>query len=535
MLISAFSFFSLFVLGIRVLQDRGGKSSLLFGLYALAAAFVSLLELMIRLSETAARARVWAGAAFLWPLAPALFLHFVLVATIRPGRLRSFLVVIDYGGAVVMSVVYAFYVQTGNALEWRQGWALTSPGAADWPWLISTILASIYVVFSLSLFLFRTFRAGGELAPRELRWLFFAYVVRLVFAMTVHVVALQFGMILPEMNSLSYAVFAILIYIGISRAYLLSLTPRRTVGAIISTMEELLFLTTRDNTIVTANPAAGAFFNVDSQQLRGKSLPDLVGLENEEPLPTETEVRDRGGESRTLQLLRSDVTSPAGEPIGLVYLGRDVTKDRQREAALSHTLAEKDAVLHELHHRVHNTLQTVTSLLRLKAVSTDVPETEQTLTESAEIVQRIGQVHRWAYDTGDMERLRFDEILKQVCEDIYQENRGNGELQFRIRTEAMDLRVQSAIPLLLLTNELLLNVFSKAHERSEKGVVEVAVTPGAADTWVLTITNPADTAPGCVGVEPGPSEIATALAEQAGASIMRNRSGTSIVTTVSPV
>ena len=312
-LISTFSFFALLVLGIRVLQERGGTPTMLFGLYALAASFVSLIELMLRLAESPGRAQLWAHAAFLWPIAPALFLHFVLVASLRRSRLRTLFVILDYIGAAVMGTLYAFYVQSGNALEWRYGWALTSPMVSEWPWGISTIIATAYVLISFSLLLARALRPGGELAQQEQRWILLAYAVRFVFGISVHGVATQAGVTIPEMNSLAYGVFAILIYLGISRAHLLSLSPQRTVGKILTTMDELLFLTTKDYTIVTANRAAGIMLGKGSGKLRGLSFYRTMGIPEGTAVPAELQIRDANGEDRSLHILQSDPNAPISD------------------------------------------------------------------------------------------------------------------------------------------------------------------------------------------------------------------------------
>jgi two-component sensor histidine kinase len=299
-------------------------------------------------------------------------------------------------------------------------------------------------------------------------------------------------------------------------------------------MQELLFLTTRDYTIVTANRAAGSLFGLDSRKLRGRSLPGLFGLPEGEPIPGEVGVQEGPGDGRALQMLQSDVSSPAGEPIGLLFLARDVSEDRRREATLRRTLAENEVVLHELHHRVHNTLQTVTSLLRLKADLGGPPEAVQTLTESAEMVQRIAEIHRWAYDTREPDRLPFDEFVEQLCSDIYQQQRAHGGARLRLDTEPVRLDVRTAIPLLLLTGELLPKAFAKARKDSVGGEVHVEVSADSGVNWELRVTHSTGPVSDSDCCATRTAEIVAALAEQAGAGLRIDRTPTTTVSIVSP-
>lgn len=522
-IVSAVSFLLLLALGIRLLQDRGGKLSLLFGIYTLIAAYVSLLELMIRLSESKGRAVFWGSGAFLWPLAPAVFFHFALVATFPKGRLRKVFILLDYSGAVLLSLLYFRYFQSGEALTWRFGWSLTSPFYLHWPWIIFTGLITLYIVIPLLLFLFRVLRPGGVLAPQEQRWLLIGYGLRFGIVAVTPLLSRLFGLTLPELNSTAYAVFALFIYVGISRSYLLSLTPQQAVGSILSTMDEFLFLTTPQLTIVFANRAAQRLVGEDAGSLQGKSFVKLFGLGEEVPVPVEFRYLDGGGIWRDLQILSTEVDSPAGGIAGYVFLGRDVSEDRHREAVLRETVAAKESVLQELHHRVYNTFQMVISMMHLKASGPVSSETAKSLSQCAHRVERMAQVYRGAHQASDFAAVRFDELLEQLSIDIYQSCPGREKVEIDVHTETAEMDISQAIPLLLIAGELITNAFSHAFPDERSGSIWIELKALGSSQWELQVSDNGVGIPHSRPEEKGGLLMAEALAQQAGAKISFDR------------
>lgn len=509
----------LLILGIRILEDREGKLSLLLGVYVLMAAYISLLELMVRLSESKERAVFWGSGAFVWPLAPALFLHFALAATFPAGRLRKALVLIGYSSAVLLSLLYYRYFQSGEALIWRYGWSLTSPMYLHWPWIFFTIIATLYIVVPLLLFLFRVFRPGGMLTPREQAWFLIGYGLRFGFVMVGPLFSRLFGLQLPELNSAAYAVFAIFLYAGISRSYILSLTPQRAVASILSTMEEFLFLTTPRLTIVFANQAAQRLVGAEARGIQGKSIVKLFGLAEEGQVPEDVHYRDVNGKWLDLQILSTEVSFPSGAVAGCVFLGRDVSKDRNREAKLRETVAAKEAVLQELHHRVYNTLQTVISLLHLKASGSISSETEEALSQCAHRVERMAQVYRGAHQATDFRAARVDELLEQLSLDIYQSYPDRQKIELNVYAEPAELDIRQAIPMLLIAGELIANAFSHAFPGQHSGSIRIEFQPLAASEWELLVSDNGVGIQHTRPVETGGFLMIEALAQQAGAKI----------------
>jgi len=381
----------------------------------------------------------------------------------------------------------------------------------------------------LLLFLFRVIRPGGTLSCREQRWLLIGYAIRFAVVLFTPLVAALFDVVLPELNSVAYAVFAVFIYIGISRSFFLSLTPQRSIGSILGTMEEFLFLTTPRLTVVFANDAAQRLLGAGAGTLHGKLLPELFGLSERRTVPEELRYLDTQGEWRDLQILSTEVSSTSGGATGYVFLGRDVSEDRRREAALRETVLIKESVLRELHHRLYNTLQTVTSLLHLKAGTAATSETTEALSQSASRVDRMAQVYRLAHAADDFTAVSFDDLLDRVTMDAYQAYPESREIKFSVTADPAALDVSLAVPLLLIAGELVENAVRHAFPASPSKSIRVEYRYQGPREWQLTVSDNGVGLPETTDREKGGLLMVEALAEQAGACMRIDSTGGTMV------
>src|SRR5207244_10554208 len=98
-----------------------------------------------------------------------------------------------------------------------------------------------------------------------------------------------------------------------------------------------------------------------------------------------------------------------GKVTGAVVILRDITDLRRRDRLL----LSKDATIREVHHRVKNNLQTISSLLRLQGRRMEVPEAKLAIEESVRRIRSIALVHE-TLSRAAGEELEFDEILRQL-------------------------------------------------------------------------------------------------------------------------
>ncbi len=155
-----------------------------------------------------------------------------------------------------------------------------------------------------------------------------------------------------------------------------------------------------------------------------------------------------------------------GEVTGGLVLLRDVTDIRRRDRLL----LSKDATIREVHHRVKNNLQTISSLLRLQARRLSSPDGIVALREAERRIRSIARVHEvLSLDPG--EHVAFGEIVRDLVRMAEEAVVGNRFVEFRIEGDAGELHAEVATSLAVVISELLQNA-------SEHAFPDDAVTDG---------------------------------------------------------
>ncbi len=142
---------------------------------------------------------------------------------------------------------------------------------------------------------------------------------------------------------------------------------------------------------------------------------------------------------------------------------RDITEKKKSDEALKRSLKEKDILLKEIHHRVKNNLQIVTSLLKLQAGYVKDEKIKQLFRDSQNRVQSMSLIHQKLYQTKDIANIDFKEYIETLTTHI-QHSYGILEDRVKIKTEVsnMVMSIDNAIPAGLIINELVSNSLKHA-------------------------------------------------------------------------
>ncbi len=153
---------------------------------------------------------------------------------------------------------------------------------------------------------------------------------------------------------------------------------------------------------------------------------------------------------------------------------RDVTEQVRARQLLLASLAEKEVLLKEVHHRVKNNLAVIASLLYLESTTTTHEPVLKLLQESRDRVRSMSLVHETLYQSGTLSSVDFADYARTLGEELARSFRGPGEA-VRLQTvlEPVLLGIDIAVPCGLILNELLTNAFKHAYPGVEKGIVEI--------------------------------------------------------------
>lgn len=176
----------------------------------------------------------------------------------------------------------------------------------------------------------------------------------------------------------------------------------------------------------------------------------------------------------------------------------EIARRMKVEDHLKASLKEKDVLLNEIHHRVKNNLQIVSSLLALQATRVQDEKVRDVLSDCQNRVRSIALVHERLYRSRDVARVDFAEYMEDVLR-AFRQTHGekSGSVGILKHVDDIHLGISLAIPCSLIINELVTNCLKHAFPGDRCGVVRVVFRRDADGDYVLTVQDDG------VGLPPG--------------------------------
>jgi PAS domain S-box-containing protein len=265
-------------------------------------------------------------------------------------------------------------------------------------------------------------------------------------------------------------------------------TDMPAIAAFADVLPSLIFIARPDGSIVYVNLRYAHFTGQDAAALNGTSWHAIVhpddqaivdgGFAGTAPFEAELRLRGANGEYCWFLVRTTPVCDAAGKVMHSVGNAADIDALKRAQAALSQALITKEALLHEVSHRVKNSLQLVTALLSLQAAQTAEPNARYSVIAARNRIAVVAGVHRRLHWENGGDRIDIAGYLGALVEETMSGSPRAPLAEVSIvAPEPVTVSLTSAVPLALILSELVCNAVNHGI-RDDGGKIEVAMHPG---------------------------------------------------------
>lgn len=171
-------------------------------------------------------------------------------------------------------------------------------------------------------------------------------------------------------------------------------------------------------------------------------------------------------------------------------LQAEITERVRKEAQIKTSLEEKEALLREIHHRVKNNLQVISSLLNLQSSLVADPQALEVFQESQHRIRSMAFVHEKLYQSESLARIDFTEYVRTLTTYLFSSYGDRAQhITLAIQAEDVSLGIDTAIPCGLILNELVSNALKHAFPDGREGEVWIDIRADDAQRMTLTVSD----------------------------------------------
>jgi PAS domain S-box-containing protein len=241
-------------------------------------------------------------------------------------------------------------------------------------------------------------------------------------------------------------------------------------------------------TLLMFNPAFPDLFGYTPEELKGTPILNLMPPgTRDEYLGQIDAVNEKGHHTFEITLLRRGgtvfpalvdstvVRDAAGRVLYRITNVQDITERKRAEEQMLGSLREKEVMLKEIHHRVKNNLQIISSLLSLQSENIGNENPVRLFLESQDRIRSMALIHEKLYQSRDMARVDFAGYVRSLTANLVRSYTRGQNVRVCVDIRDVSLGIDTAIPCGLIINELVSNALKYAFPDGRAGEVRVGL------------------------------------------------------------
>jgi PAS domain S-box-containing protein len=459
----------------------------MIGILCFVVGFLAFAEFQYRQTTDFQTAYIWLKVSGLWPLVPPILLHISLIFTGKTEILKNkFTYLLLYVPAIIIS----FYALDTNLLlqgiiKEYWGWTYVFPRDS----LIFDVMSiwTIICVFIAGGLCLSYYLKNKNIKRLQAKYLIVGLYFPLLISMVSDLVLPTMSVRIPETTMVMSTVGLGFISYGVWKYRFPALTAAVAADEIVSTMSNFLLMLDHEKNIVNINNATTLLLGYQKSEIIGKpvsyifadnhqeNINELFETSSNSIINFETKLKTKNNTVIPVLISKSVIRSDNGNVIGIVCIGNNIVDIKNAEEKIKASLEEKELLLRELHHRVKNNLQIISSLINLQSNGIKNSEDFEIFRESQSRVKSMAIIHEKLYQSVDLANINFKEYIQSLVSYLVSYySKENIDIDLDVENDLI-LNMDTAVPCGLIINELFINCLKHAFVVKGSGKIKISL------------------------------------------------------------
>ena len=278
--------------------------------------------------------------------------------------------------------------------------------------------------------------------------------------------------------------------------------------SLIENVPDVIYTLDQELNYTSINPAGERFYGMTKEELIGKNLETIIaprlsamGMENSREMRREKieqggittyqlDMKLADGSDGIVEVVSWFTYDNNNQPNGTQGILRDITERILSEEKVKASLQEKEILLKEIHHRVKNNLQVISSLLYLQSRKSRDENVQTMFLESQNRIASMALIHEKLYQSTDLAHLSFVEYVRDMAGPLFHAyGVEHAQVTLAVEDNGLALDINNAVPCGLIINEIVSNSLKYAFPDQRAGKISITLSLESDERFNLTLSD----------------------------------------------